>query len=444
MKRLVKNTLTVLLCSLLIAAHGVSGTAGLAGMLGEMAPITAEAASVKTGWKKDGRGHWLYYKGGKAVKNRWLKVSGKWYLFNSKGYALTGWQKKSGKWYYMNKKSCAMQTGWIKDGGKWYYLDPTNGDMKTGWITVNGHKYYLKKSGAMVTGKQTIDGKTYNFGGSGALKEDTASTTATTVAEAATTTTTTAGTAAAAAVGAGAADANGTAGNGAASAADKTTTTTTEKPAEKKKVIVIDPGHSSKIPSGSVPLGPGSSSKKAADAIGTRGVATGIMEYELVLTVSQKLKTELEKRGYEVYMTRYDSKGTHSCIERAEVANSKKADVFIRVHANGSSDRSVTGAMTICITKNNPYIKSMYQKSKLLSDCVLNSYVKATGCRKEYVWETDSMTGNNWSKVPTTMIELGYMTNKAEDKLMATSAYQTKMVAGMANGIDEYFKKLGK
>ena len=52
------------------------------------------------------------------------------------------------------------------------------------------------------------------------------------------------------------------------------------------------------------------------------------------------------------------------------------------------------------------------------------------------------MTGNNWSKVPTTLIELGYMTNAAEDRKMATAAYQTKMVQGMANGIDDYFKKL--
>ena len=214
------------------------------------------------------------------------------------------------------------------------------------------------------------------------------------------------------------------------------------KPAVKKKVIVIDPGHSAKMPGGSVPLGPGSKTMKAADAIGTRGVATKLYEYELMLTVCFKLKTELEKRGYEVYLTRTDSTTAHSCIDRAEVANEKKADVFIRVHANGSSSSSANGAMTICITKNNPYIKSMYNKSKLLSSCVLDSYVKATGCRKEYVWETDTMTGNNWSKVPTTLIELGYMTNAAEDKKMATAAYQTKMVQGMANGIDDYFRKL--
>lgn len=81
---------------------------------------------------------------------------------------------------------------------------------------------------------------------------------------------------------------------------------------------------------------------------------------------------------------------------------------------------------------------SMYKKSYNLSKAVLNAYVKATGCRKEYIWETDTMSGNNWSKVPTTLIELGYMSNPAEDRLMQSNSYQKKMVKGMANGIKTY------
>lgn len=80
----------------------------------------------------------------------------------------------------------------------------------------------------------------------------------------------------------------------------------------------------------------------------------------------------------------------------------------------------------------------MYKKSYNLSKAVLNAYVKATGCRKEYIWETDTMSGNNWSKVPTTLIELGYMSNPAEDRLMQSTSYQKKMVKGMANGIKTY------
>ncbi len=457
-KKSLRNLFTVLVCTLLLTVTGLGSVAGaaleaglsvvgvetdgsaLAELTGALDPVEAEAAAVRRGWQKDSKRHWLYYKNGKAVKNRWLKVSGKWYLFNKSGYALKGWHQRSGKWYYMNTSSYAMQTGWIKVKKVWYYLDPADGHMLTGWITVKGKTYYMQASGAMQTGWLTLEDKKYCFGTSGVMKTGWYTRDGKKYYF---------GTDGVMVSGAQTIDGkdyvfaeDGALTEPAEEAAAAAAEAEAARPAVKKKIIVIDPGHSARMPGGSVPLGPGSKSMKAADAIGTRGVATRIYEYELVLTVSVKLKAELEKRGYEVYLTRSDSSSAHSCIDRAKVANDKKADVFIRVHANGSTNKSATGAMTICITKNNPYIKNMYAKSKLLSSCVLDSYVKATGCRKEYVWETDSMTGNNWSKVPTTLIELGYMTNAAEDKKMATSAYQTKMVKGMADGIDAYFKKL--
>ena len=61
---------------------------------------------------------------------------------------------------------------------------------------------------------------------------------------------------------------------------------------------------------------------------------------------------------------------------------------------------------------------------------------------QRHVCETDELSGNNWSKVPTTLIELGFMSNPSEDRKMQTSTYQKKMVKGMANGIKAYF--LGK
>ena len=203
-------------------------------------------------------------------------------------------------------------------------------------------------------------------------------------------------------------------------------------------VIVLDPGHQTKDSREKEPVGPGSSEMKQKDTSGTTGVSTGIREYELTLQVANKLKEELESRGYEVILTRTVNEGEISCIERAEVANNANADAFIRIHANGSDDSSISGAMTICQTSSNPYNGSIYKESKRLSVDVLDEYCNATGARKERVWETDSMTGNNWSKVPVTLIEMGYMSNPDEDELMASDGYQRKMVLGIANGIDKY------
>lgn len=211
--------------------------------------------------------------------------------------------------------------------------------------------------------------------------------------------------------------------------------------AAKKKVIVIDAGHQRRGNSSLEPIAPGSKIKKAKVASGTTGKASKLAEYQLNLIVAKQLKKELVKRGYKVIMIRTTHNVNISNSKRAKIANKYKADAFIRIHANGSTNTSVKGALTMAPTKSNKYLsKSVIKKSQRLSSAVIKEFVKATKANNQGVYQTDSMSGINWCKVPVTIVEMGYMSNRSEDLKMASKSYQKKMVKGIANGIDRYFK----
>lgn len=203
-------------------------------------------------------------------------------------------------------------------------------------------------------------------------------------------------------------------------------------------VVVIDPGHQLRGDNAMEPNGPGSKTSKARVTSGTSGVATGVAEYILNLDISLKLKTELENRGYVVHMTRSTHDVNISNKERAEYANSVNADIAVRIHANGAGP-SVRGAETLAPSANNPYVSHLSNASISLSRHVINAYCSATGFINRGVKTNDTMTGINWSSVPVTIIELGFMSNASEDRAMQDSIMQNNMVQGIANGIDAYF-----
>lgn len=142
------------------AAHVSDGTGQVDGN-GQTA-----GGAGQVGWIQSS-GTWYYrYPDGSYQKDSWLKLDGKWYLFDRDGRMLTGWQNKDGLGYYM-KDDGEMFKGWIKAGDAWYYLnsaaDGVEGAMHVGWLKNNGKTYCFGQGGTMLEGWNQIDGNWHYF-----------------------------------------------------------------------------------------------------------------------------------------------------------------------------------------------------------------------------------------------------------------------------------------
>ena len=214
-----------------------------------------------------------------------------------------------------------------------------------------------------------------------------------------------------------------------------------EPEAGEEQKIAIDPGHQgyNVDMSAQEPMGPGSSEMKAKATTGTQGSFTGVPEYELNLNISKQLREELKNRGYEVMLTREDNDTAISNKERAELATQYGADIYVRIHANGSDDSSVNGAFTMIPSAQNPYVGALHDKSYALGEAVINAYCESCKIKNSGVQIFDNMTGINWSTVPVIILEMGFMSNESDDTNMENPDFQKLMVQGIANGIDAYF-----
>ena len=207
---------------------------------------------------------------------------------------------------------------------------------------------------------------------------------------------------------------------------------------KEKYIVCLDPGHQTKGNPALEEIAPNSDKKKAKVTTGTRGVVTKKYESELMLEIALKLKTSLENKGYKVIMTRTKNDVDISNKERAIFANDNKADVYIRLHADGSENKNATGASVLTSSPKNKYTTKVQKESEKFSKILLEEYVKATGAKNRGLIHRDDLTGTNWATVPNTLIELGFMSNAEEDKKLSEKDYQDKIVKGLVNGIDRY------
>lgn len=205
--------------------------------------------------------------------------------------------------------------------------------------------------------------------------------------------------------------------------------------------VAIDPGHQGSWVdmSEQEPVGPGASEMKAKATTGTSGWYTGIPEYQLNLDISLALQKELEQRGYSVVMTRTDNDTAISNAERATKAYKEGGDIYVRIHANGSEDTSISGGLGMVPSSDNPYVGHLAGDSYTLAECIMSAYCEETGFKNLGVQYYDNMTGMNWSQIPVMILEMGFMTNESDDTAMQDPDMQARMVKGIANGIDRYF-----
>lgn len=205
-----------------------------------------------------------------------------------------------------------------------------------------------------------------------------------------------------------------------------------------KFLICIDPGHQEKGDSNLEPIAPGSPSKKPRVSSGAAGVATKKPEYVLNLEASTVLKHILEGKGFKVVMTRDSHDVNISNSERAIFANDKKADMVVRIHADSLNNPSKTGASILIPQKDGKYTKSIYEESSVCAQ-IVEGKMREGGVQVNGIFQRDDLTGFNWSKVPVVLVEMGFMSNYNEDRLMSSPEYQRKLMQTIADGLEEYF-----
>ena len=187
----------------------------------------------------------------------------------------------------------------------------------------------------------------------------------------------------------------------------------------KGKIITLDPGHGGSDPG----------------AIG----ASGLKEKQITLEISMRVKELLEKEGAKVYMTRTTDVDVYgpNASDRAElqarvnVAEKNNSDLFLSLHINSSVNKSVVGFSSYYYPKTDNDLKI----AKAIQDKFAKNFgVDNLGVRQAnfYVVKRCSM--------PATLLEMCFISNPKEEKLMKGRWFQKKTARLIVEGVENYFK----
>lgn len=202
-------------------------------------------------------------------------------------------------------------------------------------------------------------------------------------------------------------------------------------------VVVLDPGHQTTRNRETEPISPGSTVLKAKTSSGTTGIVTLIPEYKVDLIIGLMLRDYLEAQGCTVYMTRTVNDVNLSNIDRALFAVEKDPDVYLRLHCNGSTNQNTHG-VGIFIADTGAYAAQLPEWGRWLAAALC----RTTGAANGGVHASSSYTGLNWAnQIPSFLVEMGYMTNPAEDRLLNDPDYQMLLCRGFADFIAQMPKR---
>lgn len=178
------------------------------------------------------------------------------------------------------------------------------------------------------------------------------------------------------------------------------------------KVIVVDAGHGGSHP-------------------GTN--RNGILEKDMTLDIVLYLKELLDKSDIRVYYTRVDDTNP-SFEERSQLANSAEADFFVSVHINADDkSRSSNGTEALYFTQDI--------RSKEFAQLCVDELSTALGSRNRGVSNGDSIYIVRTSKVPVTLLEVGFISNNEEFNLLCSDSYKKKAAQGIYNGIMKAYEE---
>ncbi len=204
------------------------------------------------------------------------------------------------------------------------------------------------------------------------------------------------------------------------------------------KRIVIDPGHGGKDP-------------------GIVSATLGYTEKAATLDTALRLKLLLEKRGFEVILTR--EKDTFVDLDdRPAAANKLKADCFISLHYNGGAkgDATTAGIETYCLTPAGQYSTNKASGraditaepgnrfdtfNLLLGWNVQRSLVKATSAEDRGVRRARFAVLRPLN-CPGILVEGGFISSRAEGAQIANAAYRQKLAEAIGDGVIAYVTRV--